>query len=271
MKRVLKGYTLPRTPRGISSLVSQPPWHYVGNALAIEYEVNTAAAAAFLPEGLTLASNRCAAYFIEWQYASETGEEFLDPICSQYHETIILLSAQFEGEAVAYCPFIWVDQDVSLMRGLVQGWPKQLGSTWITRAYNLPSKANPIIGPGGKFGASLAVKDRRLIEAQVTLRELTDSLPTPNFARAVNVRYFPELAAGKHGKPAVHEVVQLKSRDVIVSPIWRGEAAMDIFDHPSIELPELRPTEVIAGYRFSFALTVDDLIPLRDLRINNVK
>ncbi|TCL62303.1 acetoacetate decarboxylase [Hydrogenispora ethanolica] len=263
---MLKGYTLPRTPRGTSSLAPTPPWHYVGNALAVEYAADPKAAAAFLPAGLSLASNRCAAYFIEWQYSSETEEEFLDPVRSQYRETIILLSAEFEGSPVAYCPFIWVDQDVSLMRGLIQGWPKQFGATWITRAYGLPSKANPAIGPGGKFGATLSVKDRRLIEARVTLRELTDALPTPNFAKAVNVRYFPELTAGKHQKPAVHELVQLKSRDVMVSPIWKGEAALEILDHPYIELPDLRPTAVSAGYRFSFALTVDDLTQLKDLR-----
>lgn len=268
---MLKGYTLPRTPRGTSSLAPQPPWHYVGNALAVEYKVNSISAASFLPDGLALASSRCAAYFIEWQYTSETGEEFLDPIRSQYRETIILLSAEFEGISVAYCPFIWVDQDVALMRGLVQGWPKQLGSTWITRAYDLPSKANPVVGPGGKFGATLSVKDRRLIEAQVTLRELTDCLPSPNFASAVNMRYFPELAAGKHGKPAVHELVQLKSHDVMVSPIWKGEATIEIFDHPYIELPDLRPISIIAGYRFSFALIVDDLIHLRDLRTDNLR
>jgi acetoacetate decarboxylase len=263
---MLKGYTLPRTPRGTSSLAPTPPWHYVGNSLAVEFEANPVSAAAFLPEGLELLSERCAAYFIEWQYVSETGEEYLDPITSQYRETIILLSASFEGLPVAYCPFIWVDQDVSLMRGLIQGWPKQIGSTWITRAYDLPSKAAPVVGPGGKFGATLSVKDRRLIEAQVTLSELSDTLPSPNFARAVNTRYFPELVADKHDLPAVHELVQLRSRDVQISPIWKGEATLQVFEHPYIELPDLRPTAVIAGYRFSFALTVDDLLPLRDLR-----
>ena len=138
---MLKGYTLPRTPRGTSSLAPTPPWHYVGTALAVEFETGSASAAAFLPDGLDLHSGRCAAYFVEWQWVSEQGVEYLDPITSQYHETIILLSASFEGSPVAYCPFIWVDQDVSLMRGLVQGWPKQIGATWITRAYDLPSKA----------------------------------------------------------------------------------------------------------------------------------
>ena len=49
---MLKGYSLPRTPKGISSLVTTPPWHYVGNCLAVEYEADADAVAAFLPPGL---------------------------------------------------------------------------------------------------------------------------------------------------------------------------------------------------------------------------
>lgn len=263
---MIKGYTLPRTPLGTSSLVPMPPWHFAGNVLSVEFETNPKEAAAFLPEGLKLSSSRCTAYFIEWQYASETGEEHLDPIRSQYRETIILLSASFKESMVAYCPFIWVDQDVSLMRGLIQGWPKQIGETWITRAYDLPSKAAPMVGVDGKFGAALSVKGRRLVEAQVTLREQTDSLPSPTFANAVNLRYFPELTKDKHMQPAIHELVQLKSRNVNISPIWKGDASLKIFDHPYIELPSLQPTAVIAGYRFSVAITVDDLLHLSDLR-----
>jgi acetoacetate decarboxylase len=232
----------------------------------VEYEADANAVRAFLPTGLDFVSTRCAAYFVEWQYASDSGEEYLDPVRSQYHETIILLSASFEGTPCAFCPFIWVDQDVSMMRGFAQGWPKQIGSTWITRASELPTKAGPMVAPGGKFGATLAAKDRRLVEAVVTLREQTSQLPNPGFARTVNTRHFPELVAGKHETPAIYELVQLKSRDVSVSPIWKGDATLQIFDHPYRELPELRPTKVVAGYRFSCALTVDDLILLRDLR-----
>lgn len=262
---MLKGYTLPRTPKGTSSIAPMPPWHYVGTCLAIEYEADSRAVESFLPPGLDFHSAQCAAYFVEWQYASESGEEYLDPTRCQYRETIFLISASYEGTPCAYCPFIWVDQDVSLMRGFAQGWPKQIGSTWITRSYELPSKATPTLGPGGKFGATLAVKDRRLVEAVVTLREQTSQLPFPSFAGAVNTRHFPELVAGLHDTPAVYELVQLKSRDVQISPIWKGEATLQIFDHPYLELPELRPGRVIAGYRFSCALTVDDLVFLRDL------
>ncbi|WP_347490754.1 acetoacetate decarboxylase family protein [Desulfoscipio sp. XC116] len=119
---MLKGYTQPRTPLGKSSLLSEPPWHFAGDALVVEYETDEAKAAAFLPEGLELESARCAVYFMDWQYASD--QEYMDPVCSQYRETLFLLSARYEGKPIAYCPFIWVSQDKSMMRGLIQGWPK---------------------------------------------------------------------------------------------------------------------------------------------------
>jgi acetoacetate decarboxylase len=263
---MLKGYSLPLTPRGTSSLAPTPPWYYVGTCLAIEYEADAEAVASFLPPGLEFHSAQCAVYFADWQFASEMGEEYLDPIRSQYRETILLISAAFQGSPCAFCPMIWVDQDVALMRGQIQGWPKQIGSTWITRSFDLASKATPAVGPGGKFGATLAVKDRRLVEATITLQEPCSQLPIPSFAKAVNVRHFPELVAGRHDRPAVHELVQLKSRDVQISPIWKGAASLQFFDHPYLELPSLRPVNVGAGYRFSCALTVDDLIPLIDLR-----
>jgi acetoacetate decarboxylase len=264
---MLKGYTTPRTPRGISSLAPTPPWHYVSTSLAIEFTVDADKAARFLPDELeTSGDGRCAVYFAEWQFATDQGEEYLDPVRSQYKEVIFLIAARYRGEAVAYCPFIFVDQDVSLMRGLIQGWPKQFGTVWITRAAALPSKAAPIEAAGGKFGATLSVRDRRVVEARVTLRRTTDRRPSPTFANGVNVRYFPELAAGKHDQPAVHELVQLKSRDVQFSTIWTGDASLSVFDHPHIEIGDLTPVSVGAGYRFSFAFTVDDVVQLKDLR-----
>jgi hypothetical protein len=264
---MLKGYTTPRTPRGISSLAPAPPWHYVSTSMAVEFVADAEKAARFLPDGLEPSGDgRCAVYFAEWQFATDEGEEYLDPVRSQYKETIFLIAARYQGAPVAYCPFIFVDQDVSLMRGLIQGWPKQFGTVWMTRAAALPSKAAPMEAPGGAFGATLSVRDRRIVEARVTLRNTTDQRPSPTFAGAVNLRYFPELAAGRHNKPLIHELVQLKSRSVQFSTIWTGEASLTLFDHPHLEIGDLTPISVGAGFRFSFAFTVDDVVPLQDLR-----
>jgi hypothetical protein len=137
---------------------------------------------------------------------------------------------------------------------------------WITRASALESKAAPREAAGGRFGASLSVKERRLAEARVTLRERTDQRPSPGFARGINVRYFPELARDKHDSPAVHELVQLKSRDVQFSDVWTGDGSLTLSDHPTLELADLRPERVGAGFRFAFSFTVDDVVKLRDLR-----
>ena len=63
---MLKGYTPPRTPRGTSSLAPTPPWHYAGDALAVEFDADYSRAESFFPEGLKLDSARCAGYFVEW-------------------------------------------------------------------------------------------------------------------------------------------------------------------------------------------------------------
>jgi acetoacetate decarboxylase len=263
---MLRGYSLPQTPAGRSSLAPPPPWHYAGNCLAIEFEAESESVSSLLPAPLQFAHSSCCAYFIEWQFSTDDGEELLDPVCSQYNESIFLLAARYRGEEIAYCPFIWVGQDVSLMRGFIQGWPKQMGSTWITRAYDVRGKASSQHAPGGRFGASLAAKDRRLADARLTLREATDRLPKPSFASAVNVRLFPNLSRELVERPALRELVRLKSRDVQIGPIMKGEASLELYDHPRLELALLRPRRVGSGYRFSFALTVDDLEILEDLR-----
>ena len=80
----LKGYTAPRTPRGISSLAPAPPWHYASTSLASEFTADPPKVARFLPDELTPSGDgRCAVYFAEWQFATDTGEEYLDPVRSQ--------------------------------------------------------------------------------------------------------------------------------------------------------------------------------------------
>ncbi len=59
---MIKGYSLPLTLKGASSLASMPPWHYLGTCLAVEYEGESAAVAAFLLDGLDYQSPQCALF-----------------------------------------------------------------------------------------------------------------------------------------------------------------------------------------------------------------
>lgn len=260
---MLQGYSIPRTPAGRSSLAPRPPWHYAGECLAVEFQADAGAVAAFLPAGLDAArgerAGRCAIYFCDWQFATDAGLEYLDPAASQYRETILLVACERDGASASFCPYIWVDQDLALMRGLIQGWPKQFGRTGMTRSFDVRSPASPSSSAGGRFAASLSFRDRRVAEAQVTLQGQSQRLPDPGFAATFNVRHFPRLEAGRHDRPAVHELAQLRARDVSIGNPMVGEASLSLFDHPGLELAAFQPLSVGAGFRMTVALTVDDL------------
>src|SRR6266540_1115983 len=166
---MLSGFTPPFTPRGLASLVPPPPWHYAGWLLSIELECDRDRAARFVPAQVGAATGRGTVHFADWQ-ATTDGSELLDPILSQYRETIVVLElVRPDGNLANFCPLIYVDQDVSMLRGLLQGWPKKMGSTWLTRSLPLEHPAAAPLRAGTRLGASLSVKDRRLVEARLEL------------------------------------------------------------------------------------------------------
>ncbi|HET6439693.1 MAG TPA: acetoacetate decarboxylase family protein [Anaeromyxobacter sp.] len=165
---MLTGFTPPFTPRGLASLVTAPPWHYAGWLLNVEFGCDRERAARFVPAELGSATGRGTIHFAEWQSTTD-GSELLDPILSQYRETIVLLETERGEGPVNFCPLIYVDQDVSMLRGQLQGWPKKMGSTWLTRSMPLDHPAGAPLRAGTRLGATLTVKDRRLAEARLTL------------------------------------------------------------------------------------------------------
>lgn len=163
------GFSPPFTPRGLASLVSPPPWHYCGWLLNVAFECDPVLAGVFVPPEVGVATGGGAVHFADWQ-ATTDGSELLDPVLSQYRETIVLLEVtRPDGTAANFCPLIYVDQDISMLRGLLQGWPKKMGSTWLTRSLPIDHPAAAPLRAGTRLGASLAVKDRRLVEATLEL------------------------------------------------------------------------------------------------------
>ena len=165
------------------------------------------------------------------------------------------------------CPFIWVDRDFALTRGWLQGFPKKLGSIWITRTFGLDSPADP--GRAGRERPSAAPapptsagSPRRPSPSS----GLSESGPTHNDPPIVNVRHFPRLEAGRHDDPAVHELARSRSRDRVLSPVWEGTATLELFGAAHEEHDLLAPVRIGKGFRFTFGYTVDDQEIVKDLR-----
>ncbi len=246
---MLHGFTPPFTPRGTASIVPPPPWHYAGWLVSVEFECDRARAAPFVPESLGKASGRGTVHFADWQ-ATTDGSELLDPVQAQYRETIVLLElVRPDGSAANFCPFIYVDQDVSLVRGHLQGWPKKMGSTWLTRSLPLEHPAAAPLRAGTRLGATLAVKDRRLVEARL---ELTGRPGAPlGFAARPTLLTvgLPDLTRPERPPELRH--VRSIVKDPVTSAWHEARAELAFLDAPREELPELAPhavTRASAGW-----------------------
>jgi acetoacetate decarboxylase len=253
----LRGFMLPRSPEGRASIVPSPPWHYSGDVLTIEYRTDPANVEALLPPGVGLADDDPGAVAIiwaDWQSCSDSFEELLDPVRSQYKEAFVVVRCSYGGQMYSRCVYIWVDKDFALARGWYQGYPKKLGSIWMTRPVTV-GRAGPRLGAGGAFGASLQANDRRLAEARLTLTGESETGGFVNALPMLHSRWMPSIEKG--GGDSMAELVTMGSRDVDLGPVYRGDAEVELFEAPGEELDSLEPREMIAGYWRQVGATFD--------------
>lgn len=248
----LTGYMLPLSPTGRSSIVPSPPWHFSGEILMIEYLADPDAVRRFIPKPLRPSEDgRSAALFCDWQSCTDAGTELADPVRAQHREFCVLLPCELPDKPAARCPFCWVDTDVSLVRGLIQGFPKKLGSIAMTRSFDL-GRAGAPIRPGTVFAGTVAAKHHRLAEARVTLQDPA-TLPDLMLLPLIHTRVFPSWGPGSQ---EVQELVTGGSVDQKFDNVWSGDATLTLFEAPNEELALLSPIEVLRGYRFSYAETL---------------
>jgi acetoacetate decarboxylase len=267
---MLKGFNYPLTPKGMSTLNPLPPWYYSADFLSIEFWADPAAVRATLPDGLDpdpAADGHATALFYDWQF-SGSKEEFLDPARYQYREFFILLDSLFEGRPVAYCPYIFVDNDAALARGWSQGYPKRLGAIFQTRYYAATGKAGPALAAGAKFAGTISAGGQRLAEGLVTLKKPVKDLAGFSERRVVNLLHYPRLAAGMHGKPAIHQLVENVPHDVKIEQAWAGEGNLALPVCKGEELSDLAPRRCGKGIRASMAYIVDDLKTLKQFAVD---
>ncbi len=244
----MKGFMFPRTPSGRSSIVPPPPWHYSGDMLVVEYRTHPERVAELLPSPLEPADDdpgAVAMIWADWQSCSDSFEEILDPVRSQYKEAFVVVRCKYRGETYSRCVYIWVDKDFALVRGYHQGYPKKMGDIWMTRPVSV-GRAGPKLEPGGKFGATVSAAGRRIVDATFTLTGESESFGFVNGLPMLHHRWMPAIESD--GTDALHDIVTMRGYDVELGPAFRGEASLELQPSPSEEVSRLEPVEMIAGY-----------------------
>jgi len=250
----LRGWTLPQSATGRSSIVAPPPWHYSGEIIAVDFTAPVDEVASLLPDGMkAVPEGTASVVFADWCSASDHDERvLLDPAVGQYHEAYVVLHAMRGDKRVGRVPFIWVDSELSLLRGQIQGFPKKMGQIAMTRPVTL-GKGGVQKTPGSRFAAHATGHGRRVLTASVTLEKTADRLPRAATLPLVHTRLFPAL---HRAEPAVNELQLGTIADFECGPIHTGSATLEFGRTEYEELEPLGPLSVGTGYVFSMAFSV---------------
>jgi acetoacetate decarboxylase len=250
----LQGWTLPQSATGRSSIVAPPPWHYSGEIIAVDFHAPPDAVAALLPPGLSPTPDGAASVvFADWCSASDNDDRVIaDPAVGQYREAYIVLHAVRGDKKVGRVPFIWVDSELSLLRGQIQGFPKKLGQIAMTRPVAL-GKGGVRKEEGSLFAAHASSHGRRVLSMSVRLETKTDRLPKAATLPLVHTRLFPSI---DKTEPAVHELQLGTIANFECGTIYTGSAKLELGETEYEEVASLGPVRVGAGYTFSMAFSV---------------
>lgn len=206
-------------PLGPGSMYGPPPYLYRGvEDLFVAYEADPAGVEQLLPPGVTAADERrvCIAW-ARWVPFSTFGP---------YHESYVMVRAQFEGTTYLYQPFIFTDNEIPLGAGReVWGYAKKLAV--MSRSWG---------GAGSTYGEQLLFTVERPRQQRImTMNMVCDQQADPAALEdlpVLSTRLIPNVEADK--PPSVAQLVRLDveahlhtSQDG--SPhLWSGRAAVSM-------------------------------------------
>jgi acetoacetate decarboxylase len=253
----LKGFSYP-SPKGISAVVGNLPWHFGTEHLCIAYRTDPEVVASYLPEPLQPGSEPDLVImdFGKWYSLwDEPDLAITNPERTWYQETVIWIGCSFEGKDARLCVQSWVNKDFSLVRGMIMGFNKKFGETYKTTLH-AQNPGMPAMGPGTRLGAYLTSHGERLMEGRLSVeREIPyDEIPALMRWPLINIRYFPSMVPG--AKPSVCELLQIEATDLRKGPAYAGSAEIKLFPSDLEEHTNFEVREMLGGYYFDNGATI---------------
>jgi acetoacetate decarboxylase len=250
----LMGWSSPRSPTGKASLISKPPWHFSGDVTIVDFNCPPERAAEMFPQGMEPAGDGSASVvFGAWAASADHDMRLLqDPGRGQYQEAYIVFYGTFRGRQAGRVAYIWVDNDISLVRGLVQGFPKKAGSVELSRAVAV-GRGGPQRAENHTFYGQVSSGGERIIEASVTLESMTRETPSAVSTPLVHARWWPSLS---HAEPEIDDFAQNRVTDFAVANGYRGSATLSLRSARFEEVDRLLPVEVSGGWVASVGFTL---------------
>ena len=149
-----------------------------------------------------------------------------------YHECLVLLKANYRGQPVTYCPFVWVDTDEALCAGReIWGYPKKLAQIDFVVDEQLAQ-------------CRVVRNGKSIIEASVGLSEC-GKLQYILFDEGIVLQ---KIIPDAEGGPSIRQLCCVKLQDYSFSSWPRGgPAAISLPGSRYDPISCLAPVEIIGG------------------------
>lgn len=206
MTREKLGYSMPADAPAYQA----PPYHYRNaQSVSVRFETEPDAALEVLPAPLTLIEPATAILSFYWYPFTTFGP---------YHEVILRLSAEHEGERLTYVQQIFVDTEPPMLAGReIWGFPKKLAT----------------IGFGRERDMVFATLERpsgiRL--ASVVMRPEQPLLNLPPSGPTVGMRIIPPVSGGS---PVSAEIIAADTQHTI-REAWQGPGSISFLEHSALD------------------------------------
>ncbi|MDW8083032.1 MAG: acetoacetate decarboxylase family protein [Sulfolobales archaeon] len=245
-------WSTPITRSGKSSLVPRGPWIYAFTGLGASYRADPEALSEVVPKPLEVSGGDVFTYIVEIVALSRDAYDLAAEAPDQlyYHEGAFFVKVGYGGKNYLYCPFMWVDSDVSLLRGLLAGWPKKLAKIALTKLHPMLPDFNKPVG-GLKLGGYVSRAGSTLYRIRVELvsSEETATLPLLSEYSFLLPRYFAGIAPGME---TVNELVEFEGE--IQLRVWSGLGEVEVSGSINDEVHVFKPLSKVVGYYFNMLL-----------------
>lgn len=250
-------WSAPFTKSGKSALVPRGPWMYAMEGLGVYYRADISALNEVVPKPLKVVDGDVFSYVvgvISWSpNAAELAIEAPEQL--QYNEGAFFVKVMHDNKLYLYCPYMWVDNDLSLLRGLLAGWPKKLAEINLTRLHPL---LPPLDRPkrGLRLGGHLSRTGSSLYKVRIELLNdiETNKIPLLSEYPFILPRYFAGVGPGMG---SINELVEFDGNVEVKS--WEGLGSIEIFGGINDELHFFKPTSDVKGCYFLLLLKVKGL------------
>jgi acetoacetate decarboxylase len=251
----MAGFTHFRTPSGIANLIDDAPYGWGADMLAVYFRCDPAHIQQLLPGSLKVADGLCMAYIGTFQSVSKARPKpaLHNPAAMEYREAAISIACTHDGRPGYFPTFMWVDHEWSLMRGLLNGFPKKMAEPVLSR----PHRLNPLTGglaEGAAVGGICSRHGFTLLQLglEIERRGTPDDLPSR--PATFGHRLFP---AWDPSQSAVSELVEVNRSQLVVDDVWLGRAELRLGEAPDEELSWFTPEEIVGGATYSYGFVIE--------------